>query len=328
MNRTIYVTAKFFITIICLCCLSECKKENSSEPLSYSNIAGTYKADYSYHFQCPTYSSDISGNTQPVIITQNGNNVYIESCAGTIDLNNTVKMKGCLISQGGTQDFTGTYNPSLKKISGTFTGTTCERGPYGTGSYDGTVSNGLFALTLLDSSSNPEPPETDPSKSQLFFNCTQGNFFVEGNWQSGAASSGIRWLNDSTIIAYDYTSPANASIAQIGFSNKPVIGSYTFNFSNTKYAYLYWALNVNLTDTAEVNSESCTLTSGTLDLISGSGKNFTGYFNGDGNYMRNHTKTTQVQDGMINLVGFSNNQRNFTIPKEIKKLLNLLNKSK
>jgi hypothetical protein len=328
MYKPMLLIVKTLLIISCLCCLPECKKENSSEPLSYSNIAGTYKAEYSYHFECPSYSCDISGNSQPVVITQNGSTLYIGSCSGTIDMNNTVKMKGCLISKGGTQDFLGTYNPTLKKISGTFSGTTCESGPYGTGSYEGIVSNGLFNLTLLDSSSNPEPPEPNPSESQLFFNCTQGNFFVEGNWQSGTTSSGIRWLDDSTIIAFDYTSPANASVAQIGFSNKPAVGVYNFTFSNQKYAYLFWALNVNLADTAEVNSESCTLTSGTLNLISGSGKNFTGNFSGDGNYMRNHARTTRVQNGMINLVGFNKNNRNYEIPKEIKKLLMLLNKSK
>jgi len=38
--------------------------------------------------------------------------------------------------------------------------------------------------------------------------------------------------------------------------------------------------------------------------------------------------TDHITDGMINLIGFTNSKKNYEIPKEIKKLLSLLNKSK
>lgn len=323
MKKRITLLIRVVIVVLVLLNFNECKKENPGEPSNISYISGTYKAEYSYHFDCTSFSCDISGSSQPHQALQNGNNISVGSCQGTINENNIVQFKGCLISYGGIQEFTGTYNPSLKKISGTFTGTTCEGGPYGTGRYDGSVSNGLFTLTKSDSTTPPvEPPPSNPDVSQFFFNCTEGSFHVEGNLESSLNGTGIDWLDDSTIIAYNFNSLPVISAAQLSFEGTPTVGSYNFNYlSSGKKAFLIWMLNVNMNDTTEIYSKTCMLNSGTVNITSLNSKNLTATFQGSGNFAQNYQQTTQVTNGTVNLVGLGKSKNNNNIPIKIRKII-------
>ena len=81
------------------------------------------------------------------IITQNVNEIEINGNSGTIANDNNFQVSGVLVGEtGGLQNYSGNYDPNLKKISGTFTGTVARIGTDGK-KYIDEISNGAFSGT-------------------------------------------------------------------------------------------------------------------------------------------------------------------------------------
>lgn len=292
--KSVFVCSVLAISVILL----GCDKEGPTEPSapSVENIAGEYGLDFSYHFSGSAFSADITGSSSPHEITQDGGNFTVGSCSGTIDENNNVRFSGSLISTGGSQDFSGTYNKEAQRISGTFTGTTRERGPYG-GYYSGTVSNASFSLTKGKS---VEPPLPGPAGGSMSFTCTQGEFSASGFFDPGAtAGSGVGWLDAKTIVAYDVISPTNGSVAILTFENTPTTGDHSFAEQGAGFI---WALNVSLEDSADVGANMCILFSGSVNVSSLTGQYIEGTFSGAGSYLIDPAQLVTVTDGVFSIL--------------------------
>ena len=117
--------------------------------VQYPQIAGSYIASYNYRFDCLYYTSQVSSEGRSITITQNESSITVNDQPGTIDLAGNVSFSGHFVTEGGTQNFTGTYNASTDQISGTFSGTGLDRyiDDY---YYDGTVTEGIFTYNITD----------------------------------------------------------------------------------------------------------------------------------------------------------------------------------
>jgi PKD repeat protein len=80
-------------------------------------------------------------------ITQNVNEIEINGYSGTINNDNNFQVSGVLVGEsGGLQNYNGNYDPNLKKISGTFTGTVARIGA-DSKKYIDEIFNGAFSGT-------------------------------------------------------------------------------------------------------------------------------------------------------------------------------------
>jgi hypothetical protein len=159
-----------------------------------------------------------------------------------------------------------------------------------TASFHITCSNGCIATATVQG----EPPTGEPGMS---FTCTQGNFQASGSsWPSG-----VFWMDDSTFFAIQQLSGSRSSIALLGFERKPSTGTYSFAPASGTGAHFVWAINVDISDSADFNAKTCILDQGSVTIAVTSGTNVSGTFSGSGFYLRNTSQRSTLTGGVFRI---------------------------
>ncbi len=161
---------------------------NNLSSAQSGTIAGQYKQvtlTYSF-FPAPGWRLD-AWAYKNWTITQNGGEIVINGYSGTIDDSSNFQVSGVLVGESnGWQNYSGNYDPDLKKISGTFTGTVGRIGMDGKtyldeifdGAFSGTKSKTIVADFTSSATSGDIPLTID------FTDQSTGNI-VEWNWDFG-----------------------------------------------------------------------------------------------------------------------------------------------
>ena len=224
-----------------------------------SDMGGTYE---DVHI---TYSFYIAGGAVRIdawaykdwTIIQNGSSIEVNGYSGTIDANNHFSVEGRLVGEsGGTQNYSGTFDPNQNRISGTFTGTVARIGTDGL-KYIDTISNGAFsgikssdlnADFIADKTSGAPPLEvyfTDKSTGDItsyLWEFGDGQTSTEKNPTHTFQSTGIFTIKltvtgpagSKTKTRTNYITVTNPIIPVANFVGSPTTGSspLTVQFSD------------------------------------------------------------------------------------------------